>query len=49
MPFVSRVIPERNELQLFLRDNNGVQVELLFTQTDIDQHNNPPAGGDRDE
>ncbi|WP_421170104.1 VOC family protein [Aeromonas dhakensis] len=49
VPFVSRVIPERNELQLFLRDNNGVPVELLFTQTDIDQHDNPTTGGDRDE
>ncbi|HDZ8854788.1 VOC family protein [Aeromonas dhakensis] len=49
VPFVSRVIPERNELQLFLRDNNGVPVELLFTQTDIDQHDNPPTGGDSDE
>lgn len=30
IPFVSRQIPERGELQLFLQDNNGVMVELLF-------------------
>ncbi len=30
IPFVSRLIPERGELQLFLQDNNGVMVELLF-------------------
>lgn len=30
IPFVSHLIPERGELQLFLQDNNGVMVELLF-------------------
>ncbi|MGR1222480.1 VOC family protein [Aeromonas veronii] len=30
IPFVSRRIPEQGELQLFLQDNNGVMVELLF-------------------
>jgi catechol 2,3-dioxygenase-like lactoylglutathione lyase family enzyme len=30
IPFVSRQILERGELQLFVQDNNGVMVEMLF-------------------
>ncbi|MGY3851430.1 VOC family protein [Aeromonas aquatilis] len=40
IPFVSRWIPERGELQLFLRDNNGVMVELLFLNAEISQGEN---------
>ncbi|OZG41267.1 hypothetical protein CAK78_14115 [Aeromonas sp. A35_P] len=44
VPFVSRVIPERNELQIFLRDNNGVSIELRFTQTTFAQPDTDQGG-----
>jgi len=37
IPFVTRLVPERGELQLFVQDNNGVMVELLFLDDDITQ------------